>query len=140
MCPHWFTPPKLWYRLKPLAREMRHEPTPAERALWIRIRSRQISGVRFRRQHAFDRFVLDFFCADLMLAIEVDGPVHDYSREEDAARQQFLELSGIRIIRFTNDDVLLHIDDVIAGIEAEIITRRSNVPPESSRGGRLPPR
>ena len=109
--------PALWAKLKPLARQMRHDPTPAENALWQRLRNRQINNLKFRRQHSIDRFIVDFYCADAQLVIEVDGSVHDYTPEEDAIRQEFLETMGLRVLRFQNDSVLRNIGAVIAAIQ-----------------------
>jgi very-short-patch-repair endonuclease len=107
------SPPPLWAKLKPLARQMRRDPTPAENALWERLRNRQIAGLKFRRQHSIDRFIADFYCADAQIIIEVDGPVHEYTPEEDAIRQEFIESLGFRVLRFTNDDVQQNLDAVI---------------------------
>jgi very-short-patch-repair endonuclease len=107
------SPPPLWAKLKPLARQMRRDPTPAENALWERLRNRQIAGLKFRRQHSIDRFIADFYCADAQIIVEVDGPVHEYTPEEDAIRQEFLESLGLRVLRFTNDDVQQHLDAVV---------------------------
>jgi very-short-patch-repair endonuclease len=129
------SPPHLWAKLKPLARQMRHDPTPAEDILWQRLRNRQIADAKFRRQHTIERFIVDFYCAEAQLVIEVDGPIHDYTLEEDAIRREFLESLGTRVIRFTNDDVLHHLDAV-----AEAITGFLALPsqdcPESSPGER----
>ncbi len=67
------TAPELWEKLKPLARQMRHVPTPAEDRLWQHIRNRQLKGMKFRRQWAIERFIVDFFCYEANLIIEVDG-------------------------------------------------------------------
>ena len=114
----FFTPKtgQLWGALKPAVRQLRRDQTRAEDALWEHLRSRQIASLKFRRQHAVDRFVVDFYCAEASLVIEVDGSVHDDSRAQDALRQEILESAGLRIIRFSNDDVLNHIEDVIASI------------------------
>ncbi len=109
------TTPELWRKLKPLAREMRHEPTIAERHLWLHLRSQQ-HGFKFRRQHAIDRFIVDFYCSEAQLLVEVDGSIHQYSIEEDAMRQEFLESQGLRVNRFTNDEVLRDGQRVIAAI------------------------
>ncbi len=90
----WKTPPDLWARLKPLARQMRREPTPAEERLWESLRNRGLDGYKFRRQHSIDRFVVDFYCSEASLVVEVDGPVHKYTRTDDAIRQEFLEVQG----------------------------------------------
>ena len=109
--------PELWAKLKPLAREMRHEPTQAEDKLWQRIRGRQIHGAKFRRQHAIERFIVDFYCAEARLIIEVDGSIHDYTPHEDAIRQEFLEGLGFYLLRFTNADVLQSLDAVVEKID-----------------------
>ncbi len=112
----WYTSPRLWEQLKPLAREMRHAPTSAEDQLWQRLRNHQLRGFKFRRQHTIDRFIVDFCCSEVRLIIEVDGPVHQYTPEEDAIRQAFLENAGIRVLRFTNEQVLTNVESVLAEI------------------------
>ena len=109
----YLTPPALWAKLKPLARQMRHEPTPTENILWECLRNRQIAGLKFRRQHSIDRFIADFYCADAQIIVEVDGAVHQYTPEEDAIRQEYLESLGFRVLRFTNDDVEQRLDAVV---------------------------
>jgi len=88
------------------AREMRHPQTPAEAMLWRALRNRQ-TGFKFRRQHPIDRFIVDFYCAEAKLLIEVDGATHlePEQREYDKARTEYLEELGYKVIRFTNDDV-----------------------------------
>jgi very-short-patch-repair endonuclease len=108
--------PALWGKLKPLAREMRHEPTKAENCLWQAVRRHQIANAHFRRQHAIERFILDFYCDEAKLVVEVDGEIHQYTKEEDAARQEFLESLDLRVIRFTNQQVLSDLDAVIESI------------------------
>ncbi|MCL4464757.1 MAG: DUF559 domain-containing protein [Chloroflexi bacterium] len=101
----WHTPPGLWELLKPLARQMRKVPTPAEELLWSLLRDRQLLGLKFRRQHAIEQFVVDFYCPEARLIVEVDGPVHQYTQQEDAIRQEFLQSRGLRVLRFTNEQV-----------------------------------
>jgi very-short-patch-repair endonuclease len=114
----WRAPAHWWDKLKPLAQQMRHKPTPAENLLWQRLRNRQVGGVKFRRQHAIERFIVDFYAAREFLAIEVDGEIHCYTPEEDAIRQRFLEDMGIRVLRFSNQEVIDDIDGVIEQIAA----------------------
>lgn len=111
--PKFHAPPELWDRLKPLARQMRHEPTPAENALWQRIRNRRVAGAKFRRQYAIERFIVDFVCLEHRLIIEVDGSIHEQQQEYDAVRQAFLEAQGFRVLRFTNGEVLQALDAVV---------------------------
>src|SRR5262249_52933677 len=66
----WFSSGHLWEKLKPLAKQMRVEPTPAEGRLWEHLRNRQVNGLKFRRQHSIERFVVDFYCAEEKLIVE----------------------------------------------------------------------
>ncbi|HLV33803.1 MAG TPA: endonuclease domain-containing protein [Spirillospora sp.] len=116
-------PPALWAKIKPLARQKRHEPTPAEQVLWQRLRNRQLRNAKLRRQHVIDRFIVDFYCARARLIVEVDGPIHDYTPEEDALRQEFLEAIGFTVIRFQNEAVLQSTEDVMAQIEQALADR-----------------
>ncbi len=109
-------PNPLWPYLKPLARQMRHKPTPAEEALWQALRSRHLEGVKFRRQHTLERFILDFYSHEARLAIEVDGPIHQYTPQEDAIRAEYLHSLGIRLLRFSNEQVLSRLDEVLTHI------------------------
>ncbi len=93
------------------ARHLRRHITPAETRLWERLRGRQIAGVKFRRQHAIGGCILDFYCPAARLAIEVDGPVHMQQRTADAARDALLAAKGIRVLRLSNDDVFLRLEE-----------------------------
>ena len=109
------------------ARRMRHEPTPAEKALWSMLRDRSLSRWKFRRQHPIGFFVLDFYCPRLALAIELDGAGHfdDAGAAGDAQRTAALGELGVEVLRFENAEVLEcservlgKVRDVIAAIEA----------------------
>ena len=95
---------------------MRREPTAAENKLWQKLRNSQLHGLKFRRQHAVERFIVDFYCAEARLVVEVDGSIHDYTTEEDVIRQHFLEGWGLRVVRFTNQQILETIDEVLEEI------------------------
>ncbi|MBC7813633.1 MAG: endonuclease domain-containing protein [Burkholderiales bacterium] len=112
----WKTAPELWLKLKPLAKEMRREPTAAENALWQRLRRKHHAGYKFRRQHPIDRFIVDFYCATARLVIEVDGVIHEQTQDYDAVRQEFLEHLSLRVLRFTNGEVLQQIEAVLERI------------------------
>jgi very-short-patch-repair endonuclease len=114
------TPTPIWEAIKTLAREKRHAPTPAEDHLWQRLRRHQVAGVQFRRQHSVDRFIVDFYCPAANLIVEVDGDIHQFTQEEDALRQEFLESMGLRILRFSNEQVLNHTMQVIYVIEQAV--------------------
>jgi primosomal protein N' len=111
----WRSPAHLWHFLKPLAAQMRQEPTPAENHLWQHLRRKQLEH-RFHRQHGIERFIVDFFAPDNHLVIEVDGDIHQYTPEEDAVRQAFLESQGLRVLRFTNEQVLGNVEEVLEQI------------------------
>ena len=93
---------------------MRTASTPAEHKLWLWLHARRFEGFRFRRQHAFAGYILDFYCPELRLAIEVDGAHHadDYASEGDFFRDRSLERVGITVLRIPNE--LLRRDPVQA--------------------------
>lgn len=113
---HWKSSPELWKKLKPRARQMRSQPTPAEKLLWERIKNKQLLGYKFRRQQVIDGFIVDFYCYEAQLVIEVDGKIHDYTQVQDAIRQEFLESLGLRVVRFKNEDVVLEMEAVLQAI------------------------
>lgn len=98
------------HRINPIilkhAREMRHPQTPAEVTLWQYLRNRNLE-FKFRRQHPIERFITDFYCAEVKLCIEIDGDTHfeQEQQEYDSARTEVLESIGCSVIRFTNNDV-----------------------------------
>jgi very-short-patch-repair endonuclease len=104
--------------LKTHAREMRHLPTNAENALWLRLRGRQLGNAKFRRQQVLGPFVVDFYCLEHRLAIELDGGQHAEPAiaEYDGQRSQYLTSLGITILRFWNHEVLLRMDSVLEEI------------------------
>ncbi|MDZ4764568.1 MAG: DUF559 domain-containing protein [Chloroflexota bacterium] len=108
--------PDQWAKLKEPSRQMRQSPTSAEDVLWERLRNRQLGGAKFRRQHPIGVFVVDFFCWSAKLVIEADGAIHDQQRDADAARQTYIEAQGFRVIRFNNDDIFDHLENVITQI------------------------
>jgi len=88
------------------ARRLRRSMTLAEFELWKRLRNRGCGGYRFRRQHVLHGFIVDFYCRELGLAIEIDGDVHDEQQGYDRERDEVLRLHGVRVIRFRNEEVL----------------------------------
>ena len=102
-----------------LAKELRKNMTLAEKLLWKKIKTKQIHGLKFRRQHPILRFIVDFYCHEKRLVIEVDGGYHQEmeQQEYDLGRSQELEQFGIRVIRFKNYEIEEDIDFVIRKIE-----------------------
>ena len=99
-------------------RTFRREATDAERALWALLRSRNLDGYKFRRQHPVAPYILDFYCAEAHLAVEVDGSQHYTAegRAADAERTGYLEACGFRLLRVTNLDVRTNADGVLGAI------------------------
>ena len=119
--------PPLRSELLELARKLRGEQTDAEKLLWSLLRDRQLGEWKFRRQFPEDPYVLDFYCHEARLAIELDGGQH-YSPEgkaHDEKRSSFLAGKGIRLIRFGNNDVLRDTESVLEAIWGELM---GNVP------------
>lgn len=104
------------------AKELRDRMTKAENALWNRLSNKQL-GVKFRRQHPLSTYIVDFYCHKLKLVIEVDGGIHDLEEIKlvDKERENRLKELGLTVIRFTNDDVLYRIENVIERIRTFII-------------------
>ena len=94
------------------ARQLRNNPTDAERALWNILRGRQVSGCRFRRQAPIGPYIVDFVCFDYRLIIEVDGGQHMEQANYDAGRTEWLKSKGFKVIRFWNNQVLEETDTV----------------------------
>jgi very-short-patch-repair endonuclease len=102
------------------ARALRRQPTKAEDILWRQLRGSRFHGAKFRRQVPFDRYVVDFYCHAAKLVIELDGKQHEWFADYDAGRTAVLESVGVRVIRFTNDDVCGDLDSVLARIRAAL--------------------
>ena len=106
------------HRIHPIilarARELRQPQTPAEATLWRHLRNRNLK-YKFRRQHPIHRFIIDFYCAEAKLLIEIDGDSHLVKEqiEYDKARTEYLEALGYKVIRFTNNDVRYTISAVV---------------------------
>lgn len=95
-------------KLYQYGRELRKESTAAEKLLWNHLRNRKLNGLKFRRQHPIDKFVVDFYCHEKKLVIELDGGVHDIkeNKEYDEARTSMLAGLGIYVIRVRNEEVI----------------------------------
>ena len=135
--------PRTWARLdrsvaappqRALARQMRAEPTDAERKLWWHLRRRlKAPDTHFRRQVRIGRYIADFASHGLRIVIEVDGGQHAVRTEADAERTKALEANGYRVLRFWNNDVLMNIDGVLEEIHRAITT--TPTPDPSPQGG-----
>jgi very-short-patch-repair endonuclease len=100
-------------------RILRKEMTPQERKLWARIRRNQL-GVKFRRQHSIGRYIVDFYCPEKHVVLEIDGGQHFERRCYDAERTKYLESLGMTVLRFWNNEINENIEGVILKITKEI--------------------
>ena len=117
------------------ARRLRRDATDAERALWRRLRGKQLEGLKFRRQHAVGRFVLDFYCHECRLAVELDGGQHGEAahRRRDDTRTAFLERKGVAVLRYSNLEVLQETEAVLEDLRRRAVARRRQPSPNPSR-------
>ena len=92
---------------------LRHEPTYPEKKLWSALSGRKLAGLKFRRQHPIEPYIVDFYCAQVKLILELDGESHDGRQEYDSNREHYLESMGLRVLRIANDDVLKNLDGVV---------------------------
>jgi len=102
--------------IKVKAKELRKNQTEQEKVLWKRLRNRQQGGKHFRRQHPYNIYILDFYCFESSLAIEIDGEIHLKQKEYDLERTRFLESSGLKVLRFRNEEIEKRIEWVIKEI------------------------
>jgi very-short-patch-repair endonuclease len=98
--------------LMELSRKNRGNPTESEEKIWLEVLMKRKTGYKFLRQKPVNQFILDFYCSELNLAIEIDGNSHDKKKNYDEARDLFLSQIGIKTMRFNNDEVLNDIDEV----------------------------
>jgi type I restriction enzyme R subunit len=108
------------------ARAMRKEQTPAEELLWSLLRRRQLLGFKFRRQHQFGQYIADFYCNEAKLVIECDGLVHNSNERwyHDQNRDAYMIAQGLRVLRFTNEQILHRTEEVLQQILNVVTTAR----------------
>jgi very-short-patch-repair endonuclease len=111
--------------LKDRRRELRRNQTDAERAFWAKVRNKQFLGMKFFRQYSFGSYILDFYCPEKNLAVELDGGHHNQpeGREYDTVRTNYLNVHGVEVARFWNNEVLGNMDGVLACLKLKVVTR-----------------
>jgi very-short-patch-repair endonuclease len=111
--------------LKIRRRELRNNPTAAEYVLWQHLKGRQVLGRKFRRQHSISRYIVDFYCAECDLAVELDGAPHfqELNAASESERTEFLQSVGLEILRFENRVVFENIEAVLETIREAIRNR-----------------
>ena len=110
------------------AKELRQMQTPAEEKLWTLLRNKKLGGYKFRRQHPIGPFIVDFYCDECKLVIELDGGIHTSQRGYDQARERWLRENGYRVLRFRNKDLE---GDVGQIVEKILMVGRENHQPIS---------
>lgn len=100
------------------AKALRQSSTEAEEKLWRELRNRKLNGLKFRRQHPIDKWIVDFYCHEKKLVIELDGSVHNEKEiaEYDAGREKDLKELGMNVIRFRNEEVMTNVESVLKSI------------------------
>jgi 5-methyltetrahydrofolate--homocysteine methyltransferase len=129
---HWETAdPYIYGLLKEHAKKMRNQPTEAEKILWSVLSNKGLDGFKFRRQHIIGSYIADFICLKKNLIIEVDGSIHQLpeNKASDIERTSWLNSEGYQVIRFTNNEVLYKLDQVLVNISETLAA------PPSGAGG-----
>ena len=117
-----------------LARKLRHNQTEAEQRLWQQLRSRRLSGYKFRRQVPIGTYIADFVCEDAKLIVELDGGQHDDNKQADDIRTKNLEDFGYHVIRFWNNEVHENMDGVLIVLLQELERTKRSFPLLGERG------
>lgn len=105
-------------RKRRFAKSLRQSMTLAEKTIWGFLKSNRLNGMHFRRQQIIEGFIVDFYCDATGLIIEIDGPIHERQKEQDAKREQVLKAHGLRILRFSNDRIRYDLFNVLEEIIA----------------------
>ena len=105
-------------KLYQYGRELRQDSTDAEKLLWAELRNRRLKGLKFRRQHPLDKFIVDFYCNEKKLVVELDGAVHDEKINKDYAEARTALLAGLNVfvLRFRNEEVINNMKEVLKKI------------------------
>jgi len=130
-------PAKLPEDIRTYAREMRNKMTDAEALLWILLRNRRIAGAKFRRQHPVGRYILDFYCVEKRIGVELDGGQHSEAVVYDQQRDSWLQAQGIQVLRFWNNQMFMETEAVMEVIYWAVVDNNSGMHRPSSPA--LPP-
>ena len=116
--------------LKQLARDLRNNSTKSEIILWLKLKNKQFYGYDFHRQKPLDNFIADFYCYELMLVIEIDGYSHEFLEvyENDREKDKRFEELGLSVLRFSDDQVLNDMENVLRELEEYVINFEKHTP------------
>ncbi len=126
--------PAVRRRMLEVAREYRKAPQESESVLWDTLRDRRLGGFKFRRQQPIGAFVVDFYCDEAALVVEVDGPIHTFQANADRERQELLESLGLGVLRVAAGQVISDLDGVRSQIRRTLAARTR--PSPTGRGVR----
>lgn len=103
-------------------RKLRQKQTHCEKIVWMHLRNRKLIGYKFKRQYSIDKFIIDFYCPELKLAVEIDGSIHELEENKiyDLERQNYIEKYGIKFIRIKNEELLENPNKAFQRIEDKI--------------------
>jgi very-short-patch-repair endonuclease len=118
------------------ADKLRKNQTGVEKVLWKRLKGNRFENLRFRRQHPIAKFIVDFYCHELLLVVELDGSIHNKEEvaERDEGREIELKKLGLTILRFTNDQVIHNMDKILNKIRKVKNERQTNASPLGEDG------
>jgi very-short-patch-repair endonuclease len=121
-----------------LKRRLRSNLTGPETRLWSRLRARQLQGLKFRRQHGIGPYIVDFYCPEQSLVIEVDGDSHADADQivKDQLRDRYFQSLGLRVIRYINDDILKNLDGVLEDLAQRLSSGSTSPRPSLRRRGK----
>ncbi len=115
-------------------RKLRNNATAAEQVLWEEIRRKKL-GVKFRRQYSFGTYIMDFYCPEIKLGLEVDGDIHLSQKDFDVYRTRTLNEYGITILRFANSQIFIHLQNCVQEIKLQIIAFSPSLQRRDVQGG-----
>lgn len=121
-----------------LKRRLRSNMTAPESRLWSRLRARQFQGLKFRRQHGIGPYIVDFYCPEQSLVIEVDGDSRHAGADQivkDRQREKYLRSRGLRVIRYMNDDIVKNMDGVLEDLAGKVSPGSTSPYPSLPRRG-----
>ena len=128
---NWYNP-----KLIPFARELRNHSTKSEIIFWLKIKGKAFYGYDFHRQKPIDNYILDFYCDALLLAIEIDGYSHQFLEvfNKDTKKEKRMNELGISVLRFSDEQVLKDMENVIRALEDYIYEFEKHTPGPSQEG------
>jgi|GEM_PF-145634 len=127
--------------LKEVRKELRNNPTQAESLLWKNLKGKKLMGKKFRRQHSFGDYIMDFYCPEEKLAVELDGAPHftEEGKQADQERDAVLDSYGIQVLRFENKEVMENMHGVLGRIKEKLTSSKTTPPPETRKTTPQPP-